>query len=101
MKYLNKYEIFDGGRITKSLKKDILNLVAIPITFLTLGLFSLVISIFIVYACDYLVDGFKVSGLVPPLIFSIVLSICNSLVGLFQKAYMWLQGSIFYHILWL
>ncbi len=71
--------------ILNTFVKPILNLIAIPITFLTLGLFSLLISIFIVYACDYLVDGFKVNGLIPPLIFSIVLSISNSLVGMFQS----------------
>jgi putative membrane protein len=64
--------------------KPILNLIAIPITFMTLGLFSLLITIFIVYVCDYLVDGFKVNGLVAPLILSFVLSIVNGLVGLFQ-----------------
>lgn len=64
--------------------KPILKLLSLPITILTLGLFSLVINVVIVYLCDYLVDGFKVSGFIQPLIFGFALSIVNSLVGSFQ-----------------
>jgi putative membrane protein len=64
--------------------KPILSLLSFPITLLTLGLFSLVINVAIVYLCDYLVDGFKVSGFLQPLLFSFVLSIVNGLVGSFQ-----------------
>jgi hypothetical protein len=31
------------------------------------------------------VPGFSVSGFLPPLIFSIILSIANTLVGMFQE----------------
>jgi len=65
--------------------KPILKLLSLPITILTLGLFSLVINAVIVYFCDYLVDGFKVSGFIQPLIFGFILSIVNSLVGSFQE----------------
>jgi putative membrane protein len=65
--------------------KPILKLLSLPITILTLGLFSLVINVVIVYSCDYLVDGFKVSGFIQPLIFGFILSIVNSLVGSFQE----------------
>lgn len=65
--------------------KPILKLLSLPITILTLGLFSLVINVVIVYLCDYLVDGFKVSGFIQPLIFGFALSIVNSLVGSFQE----------------
>jgi putative membrane protein len=65
--------------------KPILKLLSLPITILTLGLFSLVINVVIVYFCDYLVDGFKVSGFIQPLIFGFILSIVNSLVGSFQE----------------
>ncbi len=64
--------------------KPILKLLSLPITILTLGLFSLVINVVIVYLCDFLVDGFKVSGFIQPLIFGFILSIVNSLVGSFQ-----------------
>jgi putative membrane protein len=65
--------------------RPILSFISLPITFLTLGLFSLVISIAIVYLCDYLVDGFKVNGIIPPLVLSFVISIANGVVGMFQK----------------
>ena len=71
--------------ILNNFVKPILKLIAIPITFLTLGLFSLVISVFIVYICAYLVEGFKVDGFLPPLILSFVLSIANGIIGLFQS----------------
>ncbi len=64
--------------------KPILNILAFPITLITLGLFSLVINIVIVYLCAYLVDGFSVEGILQPLLFGISLSILNSLVGFFQ-----------------
>jgi putative membrane protein len=65
--------------------RPILSLISLPITFLTLGLFSLVISVAIVYLCAYLVDGFSVDGFIAPLILSFVLSIANGVVGMFQK----------------
>jgi putative membrane protein len=65
--------------------KPILKLLSLPITILTLGLFSLVINVVIVYLCDYLVEDFKVSGFIQPLIFGFILSIVNSLVGSFQE----------------
>lgn len=64
--------------------KPVLKLIALPITFLTLGLFSLVISVGVVYMCSYLVDGFNVTGFLTPLLFSILLSIANGLVSSFQ-----------------
>ncbi len=64
--------------------RPVLSFISLPITFLTLGLFSLVISVIVVYLCTYLVSGFAVSGFFSALIFSILLSIANSIVGSFQ-----------------
>jgi putative membrane protein len=71
--------------ILNTFLKPILKLVSLPITFLTLGLFSLVITVGVVYLCAHLVDGFAVSGFLPPLLFSIILSIANSILTFFQK----------------
>jgi len=71
--------------ILNTFLRPILSLISLPITFLTLGLFSLVISVCMVYLCDYLVDGFSVEGFLPPLILSFILSIANGIVGMFQK----------------
>lgn len=60
--------------------KPVLKVLAFPINVLTLGLFSLVISVFLVYLVAYLVDGFHVNGFLPALIFSILLSITTAIV---------------------
>ncbi len=70
--------------ILNTFVKPILSILAFPITVLTLGLFSLVINIAIVYLCAYLVDGFSVEGIFQPLLFGIALSVLNSIVGFFQ-----------------
>jgi putative membrane protein len=71
--------------ILNNFVKPVLNIIAIPITVLTLGLFYFVITVLMVYICDYLIDGFSVEGFVNPLIFSFILSIVNSIVGAFQE----------------
>lgn len=63
--------------------KPVLKILTFPITLLTLGLFLLVINVIIVYLADYLVSGFTVSGFLSALIFSFVLSIVSSLLGMF------------------
>lgn len=58
--------------------KPILILFTLPITFLTLGLFLLVINVMIVNITDYLIIGFKVNGFINALLFSFFLSILSS-----------------------
>lgn len=65
--------------------KPILKVLSFPINVLTLGLFSLVISVFLVYATAYLVTGFHVEGFLPALIFSVLLSITTAIVDGFIK----------------
>ena len=65
--------------IANIIVKPILILFTIPITILTLGLFLLVINAFIILLADYLVDGFDVDGFWWALLFSLILSIFNSL----------------------
>jgi putative membrane protein len=59
--------------------KPILVILTIPITVLTLGLFLLVINALIILLADYFVKGFHVEGFWYALLFSIILSIFNSL----------------------
>lgn len=47
--------------------KPILKIISLPITFLTLGLFLLVINVVLVYLVAYFVQGFTVHGFIPPL----------------------------------
>jgi putative membrane protein len=65
--------------IANVIVKPILILLTIPITILTLGLFLLVINALIILLADYLVDGFFVDGFWWALLFSLILSIFNSL----------------------
>jgi putative membrane protein len=65
--------------IANVIVKPILILFTIPITILTLGLFLLVINAIIILLADYLVDGFSVDGFWWALLFSLILSIFNSL----------------------
>ena len=61
--------------------KPILIILTIPITILTLGLFLLVINTILVMLASWLVPGFTVDGFWWALLFSIVLSIINSVFG--------------------
>ena len=60
--------------------KPILLLFTFPLTILTLGLFYFVINAIIILLCDHFVDGFEVNGFINALLFSIVLSLSQSLV---------------------
>jgi len=61
--------------------KPILVLLTLPVTIFTLGLFLLVINAGIILLCANLVDGFAVKSFVSALIFSLVLSISQSIVN--------------------
>lgn len=59
----------------------ILKTLGLPITILTLGLFSLVINAVIIMLADYFVDGMKVDGFLWAFVFSIALSLISSLIS--------------------
>ena len=59
--------------------KPILIILTIPITILTLGLFLLVINAALILFVENLVSGFTVKGFWWALLFSLILSIFNSL----------------------
>lgn len=63
------------------LVKPVLIILTIPFTVFTLGLFLLVINAIIILMTDWIIDGFVVNGFWYALLFSIVLSIINSLLG--------------------
>ena len=65
--------------IVNVIVKPILVVLTIPITFLTLGLFLLVINALMILLADWLVDGFTVDGFWWALLFSLILSLFNSL----------------------
>jgi putative membrane protein len=59
--------------------KPILVILTIPITIVTLGLFLFVINACIILPADNFIDGFGVNGFWTALLFSILLSICQSI----------------------
>jgi len=61
--------------------KPILIFLTIPITVLTLGLFLLVINALIILIAAEVVPGFAVGGFWWALLFSFILSLINSLLG--------------------
>lgn len=65
--------------------KPILVILTLPITILTLGLFSLFINAFLILFVERLVPRFAVSGLFSALVFGLVLSIINSVVHAIVK----------------
>ena len=63
--------------IVNTLIKPVLVLLTLPITFLTLGLFTLVINAFLVILVSNLVPGFKVDSFSWAIAFSLVLSLVS------------------------
>lgn len=67
--------------IANSFLKPILVILTLPITILTLGLFTFVINAVLVMLTSSIVPGFKVDGFMWALIFSVVLSLVNSFLN--------------------
>jgi len=60
--------------------KPILVILTLPATILTLGLFLFVINGGIILLCSRLVDGFRINSFWTAIIFSVILSVCQSIV---------------------
>lgn len=67
--------------LVNSFVKPILTALTIPITILTLGVFLLVINALMILLVDVIVSGFEVADFWWALIFSILLSIVNTILG--------------------
>jgi putative membrane protein len=70
--------------------KPLLILLTLPITVFTLGFFLLVINAIIILLASDFVSGFKVDGFWWALLFSIVLSIINSILERLERYF---QGA--------
>ena len=66
--------------LLKLIVRPVLVILTLPITVLTLGLFLLVINAVIILLADAFIDGFAVSGFWIALVFSILLSIIQSIL---------------------
>ena len=65
--------------------RPILIILTLPITILTLGLFSLVINALLVLLAAMIVPGFSVAGFWSALIFAVVLAIINWVFSLWER----------------
>ncbi|MRI02386.1 phage holin family protein [Kriegella sp. EG-1] len=65
--------------------KPILVILTLPVTIITLGLFLLIVNACIILLADYFVDGFTVSNIWWALIFSLLLSLFQSILFSFLK----------------
>ena len=65
--------------------KPLLTILTLPITILTLGLFSLVINALLVMLADVVIPDFALDGFWIALLFSIVVSLVNSFFHLALK----------------
>lgn len=64
--------------------KPIIKILTLPISLLTLGLFSIILNGIFIMITDRLIAGFEVSNLFWAIMFSLVLSIVNSILGIFK-----------------
>lgn len=65
--------------------KPVINLIALPINILTLGIFSLVINALLILLSAKVIDGFSVGGFWSAFFFGILLSLINIVFGIFDK----------------
>lgn len=61
--------------------KPILVLLTLPVTVLTLGLFLLIINALMIVLCSKLVDGFRIDTFITAVIFSVLLSVSQSIMN--------------------
>jgi putative membrane protein len=69
--------------ILNTIIKPVLMILTLPINIITLGLFTLVINGLMVLLASYLIPNFVVATLIDALLFSVLLSIISSFLGLF------------------
>ena len=65
--------------------RPILLILTLPITILTLGLFSLVINALLVMLASYLVPGFLVADFLTALLFALVLAVINWVFNIWRN----------------
>ena len=67
--------------LLNSIVRPILIILTFPVTVVTLGLFLLVINGIIVLIANHFIRGFSVSGLFTAIVFSILVSLINWILG--------------------
>lgn len=72
--------------LLRLLVKPILVILTLPITILTLGIFLLFINAFMILMADYFIEGFAVKNIGYAILFSVLLSIFQSILFTFVKS---------------
>jgi len=67
--------------LVNAIVRPILVILTFPLTLLTLGLFLLVINAFMLWLVGFLTPGFVVTGFLPALIGSLVLTLVATILG--------------------
>jgi putative membrane protein len=62
--------------------KPVLQILALPITILTLGLFYFVINVLIIWFAASLVDGFEIRDFISAILFGLIVAVISGLLGL-------------------
>ena len=65
--------------------KPILALITLPLTIITLGLFSFILNAVMIFIASSVVEGFKVDGWIPAILGAIVLSITSTALSMLLK----------------
>ena len=68
--------------LVNAIVKPILVILTLPLTILTLGLFLFVVNAITIWLAGVLTPGFVVTGLIPALLGSIVLTLVSSVINL-------------------
>lgn len=69
--------------ILNTFLRPVLQILALPITILTLGLFYFVVNVFIIFLAAELISGFRIDGFISALIFGFVVSVVSAILGMF------------------
>ena len=64
----------------------ILRILTFPINFLTLGLFSFIITVLMILLVAHWLEGFEIDGFWSAAIFAIVIALLKMIFGAFRKA---------------
>jgi putative membrane protein len=65
--------------------KPVLSLLTLPLTILTLGIFSLILNALLIMLTGKIVTGFQVAGFWWAVAFSLVLAVVNWLLSIFRQ----------------
>ncbi|WP_025762994.1 phage holin family protein [Dyadobacter tibetensis] len=63
--------------------RPVVQILALPLTILTLGLFYFVVNVLMILLAAYLVDGFSIDGFIAALFFGIIMTVVSTVLGMF------------------